>query len=352
MINHFETYTVENVTSGHPDKICDQVSDAVLDECLAQDSRSRVAIECLGSHGLLVLGGEITSEARLDYKKLVDDVFGEIGYNYDELNILSRITRQSPDIAQGVDKGGAGDQGIMYGYATEETADFLPLGIVLGQKLTRELEHLRKSGELPWLLPDGKVQLTMGGREIKTILVSAQHKKQVSQEEIRQSLIEKLLLPVVGDLSSTEILTNPSGMFRIGGFDGDTGLTGRKIMVDSYGGLVPHGGGCFSGKDPTKVDRSGAYMCRFAAKNIVASGQATECLVSVAYAIGREEPVMLAAVDGNGKKLDTILKDKFDFRPLAIIERLNLRRPIYRQTATYGHFGREGLPWEELLKDF
>lgn len=352
MINHFKTYTVENVSSGHPDKICDQVSDAVLDECLAQDSRSRVAIECLGSHGLLVIGGEITSEARLDYKKLVDDVFGEIGYNYDELNILSRITHQSPDIALGVDKGGAGDQGIMYGYATEETPEFLPLGIVLGQKLTRELENLRKSGELPWLLPDGKVQLTMEGREIKTILVSAQHEEQVSQEEIRRSLIEKLLISVVGDLSSTEILTNPSGMFRIGGFDGDTGLTGRKVMVDSYGGLIPHGGGCFSGKDPTKVDRSGAYMCRFAAKNIVASKQAKECLVSVAYAIGREEPVMLAAVDENGKKLDTILKDKFDFRPLAIIEQLNLRRPIYRQTATYGHFGREGLPWEKLIKDF
>jgi S-adenosylmethionine synthetase len=352
MVNHFKIYTVESVTSGHPDKICDQISDAILDACLAQDPKSRVAAECLGSHGLLMIGGEITANAELNFEKIARQVYQDIGHKHDNLKIMSHVAHQSPDIAQGVDTGGAGDQGIMYGYATNESPEFLHPGIVLVHKLTKGLEKLRKNGELPWLLPDGKAQVTMEGQTVKTILISTQHEESVPQEEIRNSLIEQLITPLVGDISEIEILTNPTGIFTIGGFEGDAGLTGRKIMVDTYGGLIPHGGGCFSGKDPTKVDRSAAYMCRYVAKNMVAAGLAKKCLVSVAYAIGRAEPVMVAAVNENGERLDRVVQEKFDFRPQAIIERLDLRRPIYKQTAAYGHFGKEGLPWEEIVKDF
>lgn len=349
MINHFKLYTVESVTSGHPDKICDQISDAILDECLAQDPKSRVAAECLGSHGLLVIGGEITSVAKVDFEQLARKIYTNIGYNND-LKIITHITQQSPDIAQGVNTGGAGDQGIMYGYATDETSEFLQKGVVLVHKLTKRLEELRKSKELPWLEPDGKAQITINEKTIDTILVSTQHDEKISQTEIRESLIEKLIAPLIDDMIGVKILINPTGKFVQGGFEADTGLTGRKIMVDTYGGLIPHGGGCFSGKDATKVDRSGAYMARFAAKNIVAAGFAKKCLVSVAYAIGQVEPVMVEAVNEKEENISKVVKEKFDFRPLAIIERLGLHRPIYQQTAAYGHFGKDGLPWEEVVE--
>ncbi|MEK9186252.1 MAG: methionine adenosyltransferase [Patescibacteria group bacterium] len=341
-------YTVESVTSGHPDKICDQISDAILDECLKQDPKSRVAMETFGAHGLLVLGGELTTNAKVDFEKVARDVYKDIGHG-DELKVITNIVQQSPDIAMGVDTGGAGDQGIMYGYATNETSEFLPKGIVLVHKLTSGLERLRKSGEIKWLKPDGKAQVTMEGDRVISALVSAQHDENVSQEEIKKILIEKLIKPVIGDITGVEVLVNPTGKFVYGGFYADTGLTGRKLMVDTYGGVFPHGGGAFSGKDPTKVDRSAAYMCRFVAKNLVASGAAKKCLVSVAYAIGRAEPTMVEAINEKGESLADLVKNKFDFRPSAIIERLKLLRPIYRQTAVYGHFGKAGLPWELLI---
>lgn len=247
--------------------------------------------------------------------------------------------------------GGAGDQGIMYGFATNETPEFLPRGIVLAHKLTKGLEDLRKNGEIKWLGPDGKAQVAIDGatgREISAILVSTQHNENIDQKEIRKILIEKLIKPLIGDISGIEILVNPTGKFAMGGFTADTGLTGRKIMVDTYGGLIPHGGGCFSGKDPTKVDRSAAYMARYAAKNLVASGWAKECIVSVAYAIGRSEPLMVEAINEKGESINDEIMKRFDFKPLAIIEKLNLRTPIYRKTAAYGHFGREEFPWESV----
>lgn len=342
-------YTVESVTSGHPDKICDAISDAILDECLKQDPNSRVAIETFGAHGTLMIGGELTSQAKIDFIKLAQRIYRQIGYK-DKLEIITRIVRQSPDISQGVDTGGAGDQGIMYGYATNETPEFLPKGIVLVHKLTQGLERLRIIGQVKWLKPDGKAQITIVNNKIKTILISTQHDRKVTQEKIRKLLIDKLVKPIIGNIKDIEILINPTGKFVLGGFEADTGLTGRKIMVDTYGGLVPHGGGCFSGKDPTKVDRSGAYMARYVAKNIVANKLARQCLVSVAYAIGRAEPLMVEAIDENGKSLARIVKNKFDFRPGAIIEQLNLRQPIYFKTSAYGHFGKPDLPWERIIK--
>lgn len=341
-------HTVESVTSGHPDKICDQISDAILDECLRQDAKSRVAMETFGSHGTLVIGGEITTNAEVDFAELARKVYREIGYD-DNLKIITNIVKQSPDIAMGVDTGGAGDQGIMYGYATDETSEFLPIGVVLAHKLTRGLENLRKNNEIAWLKPDGKSQVTMENGKIRTILVSCQHSEDVSQSEIKETLIEKLIKPIVGDITGVEILVNPTGKFVCGGFTADTGLTGRKLMVDTYGGLIPHGGGCFSGKDPSKVDRSAAYMSRFVAKNLVANKLAKECLVSVSYAIGKAEPLMIEVFADNNENLAQLVKEKFDFRPQVIIERLNLRNPIYFQTASYGHFGRPGLPWEEVV---
>lgn len=343
------TYTVESVTSGHPDKVCDQVSDAILDAYLAQDPRARVAVESFGSHGLLVIGGEVTSSAEVDSAEIARNLYRDIGY-YDTLHLVTNIIQQSPDIAQGVDSGGAGDQGIMYGHATRETQEYLPRAVSLVHKLTKGLEDLRRSDqECSWLLPDGKAQITMQDGKVVSVLVSCQHAESISQPEIKEILTRKLIQPVIGDLTGIEVFVNPTGKFVVGGFVADTGLTGRKIMVDTYGGLIRHGGGAFSGKDPTKVDRSAAYMARFAAKNIVAEGLANECTVSVAYAIGRAEPLMVSAEGEIGKDLTAILKEKFDFRPAAIIERLNLRRPIYLKTAAYGHFGKEGLPWEEIV---
>lgn len=349
MFNNIKIYTVESVTSGHPDKVCDQISDVILDECLTQDPKSRVAVESFGGHNLLVIGGEITTKAKVDFEKIAKNIYKNIGYE-DDLKIITNITYQSPDIAQGVDKGGAGDQGIMYGYATNETKEFLPKGVVLAHKLTKGLETLRKNNEIPWLKPDGKSQVTIQNGKIKSILISCQHDESISQEEIHKIIIEKLIKSIVGNINNIEILINPTGKFVKGGFSADTGLTGRKIMVDTYGGLVPHGGGCFSGKDPSKVDRSAAYMCRFVAKNIVANNLAKECLVSVSYAIGKVEPLMVEVANEKGENLTNIVKNKFDFSPKGIIKTLNLLRPIYGKTASYGHFGKADLPWEKIIK--
>ena len=345
-----KTYTVESVTSGHPDKVCDQISDAVLDACLAEDTKSRVAVESFGSHGLLVVGGEVTTRAKVDYAKIAEGVYKNIGYT-EKLNIITNVSEQSPDIAQGVDTGGAGDQGIMYGYATDETAEFMPAAVVGVHALAKRLEELRRNNpEFSWLRPDGKTQLTVQSGKIVAVLISTQHAKEAEQGVIREGLIQAAIGPVLGaSVVDAEIFINPTGAFVLGGFDADTGLTGRKIMVDTYCGLVPHGGGAFSGKDPTKVDRSAAYMARFAAKNVIANGLAKKCLVSVAYAIGRAEPLMVHAENEKGEDISALVKGRFDFRPAAIIERLNLRRPIYLKTAAYGHFGKAGLPWEEIV---
>ncbi len=349
MLNNFPSYTVESVTAGHPDKICDRISDAVLDACLEKDPYSRVAVESFGSHGLIVIGGEVTTTTRIDYEEIARRIYRETGYD-EPIKIVVNISQQSPDIALGVNTGGAGDQGIMYGYATNETPEFLPRGVVLVHQLAKGLEELRKKNIIPWLRPDGKTQVTMRNGRIAAILVSSQHDEKISEAELKKGLLENLIKPLVKDINGAEILINPTGRFIRGGFEADTGLTGRKIMVDTYGGLIPHGGGCFSGKDATKVDRSGAYMGRFAAKNLVANGYAKKCLVSVAYAIGRENPLMLEAVDEKGERLGEIVKKHFDFRPLAIIERLGLRRPIYSETSVYGHFGRPNFPWEQTIK--
>lgn len=348
-MNHLpQVYTVESVTSGHPDKVCDQISDAILDACLEQDPATRAGIESFGSHGHLVIGGEVTTKAQVNYEQIVRDVYKTIGYNH-EIEIRTHIVEQSPDIAQGVDTGGAGDQGIMYGYATAETPEYLPAGLVLVHRLTKALETIRTSGLLPWLGPDGKAQVTIENGKLRTVLVSTQHQANIGHDDLSRAIRALVIEPLVGDIENLETLVNPTGSFVLGGFEADAGLTGRKIMVDTYGGLITHGGGAFSGKDPSKVDRSAAYMCRFVAKNLVANGLAREALVSVAYAIGKVEPLMVYAVDENGRDLSATVKEQFDFRPKAIIERLGLRRPIYSQTAAYGHFGKAGLPWEEVV---
>jgi S-adenosylmethionine synthetase len=299
-----------------------------------------------------MIGGEVTTNATIDYEKIAREVYATIGYTEesDKLDVLVRIAQQSGDIAMGVDRDGAGDQGIMYGYATDETPEFLPQGVVLAHALARKLESLRKDNTIPWLRPDGKTQVTISQGKVITALTSTQHTENVSQEEIRATLIEKLFPAVLGPIDDIEILVNPTGQFITGGFSADAGLTGRKIMVDTYGGLMPHGGGAFSGKDATKVDRSAAYMCRFVAKNLVANGHAHKALVSVAYAIGRAEPVMIEAFDGEGNNLTDIVTKNFDFKPRAIIERLLLTKPVFRATATYGHFGVAGRSWEEVIK--
>lgn len=348
MLHLLKTYTTESVTRGHPDKVCDQMSDAILDACLSGDPSSRVAVETFGSHGTLMIGGEVTTKANVDYAKVAESVYRDIGYN-EPLEVLAKVVTQSPDIAMGVDTGGAGDQGIMYGYATDETPEYLPLGVMLSHTLARKLESLRTDGTLPYLRPDGKTQVTIRDGNVITALTSTQHAEEAELETIRKDLIEHLFTPVLGDISNVEILVNPTGRFVQGGFAADAGLTGRKLMVDTYGGLMPHGGGAFSGKDATKVDRSAAYMCRFAAKNLVAGGHAKKALVSVAYAIGRVEPVMVEAWSEDGKDLSGIVAKNFDFRPREIVARLGLTKPIFRETAAYGHFGVSGRPWEEIV---
>lgn len=340
-----DIYTVESVTNGHPDKVCDQISDAILDACLAQDPLSRVAVECFGAHGRLVIGGEVTTKAQVDYARVAKDLYRQIGYR-DAIDVAVHIVQQSPDIARGVDTGGAGDQGIMYGYATDETPECLPLGVVMAHKLAVGLEKIgRSSGHIG---PDGKTQVTCQSGKVVDVVTSVQHDETVSLTDLQTKLTNELIEPKVGELSQVKVHINPAGEWHLGGFGADSGLTGRKIMVDSYGGLIPHGGGAFSGKDATKVDRSGAYMCRLAAKTLVREGKAKECLVSVAYAIGQAEPIMLEARDENDRNLSAELIKRFDFRPRAIIERLNLRRPIYLATAAYGHFGYAEYPWERV----
>ena len=344
-----KSYTVENVRRGHPDKVCDQISDAILDAYLAQDPNARVAIESFGAHGLLTIGGEITSTADVDVEAIARKVYKEIGFD-SAIEIATRIVKQSPEIAAGVDREGAGDQGIMYGYATNETKEMLPRGVVFAAKIVESLDSEKIKAQLPWLRPDGKSQVTMVEDAVSCIVVSVQHAENVSHEDIEKGITEQVLMPIFGDeLAGASVIINPSGLFTIGGFDADTGLTGRKIMIDTYGGIVSHGGGCFSGKDATKVDRSAAYMARFAAKNLVAAGYAGEIIVSVAYAIGRADPVMITARNGDGADMTPVLLRHFDFRPQAIIERLGLKDPIYQRTAAYGHFANPTFPWEQFV---
>jgi S-adenosylmethionine synthetase len=354
-------FTSESVTEGHPDKIADQVSDAILDACLEQDPYSRVAAETLTATGLVVIAGEITTKAYVDFQSLVRGVVASIGYDnalygFDSNTcaVISTINKQSGDIAQGVDTGGAGDQGMMFGYASNETPELMPAPISLAHKLCRQLTAVRKSGKLPYLRPDGKSQVTVEYDEngkptrIDAVVISTQHADTVSNDELKADIhkyvIQAVLPPEWLD-ENTKYHINPTGRFVIGGPMGDTGLTGRKIIVDSYGGAGRHGGGAFSGKDPTKVDRSAAYMARYIAKNIVAAGLAERAEVQLAYAIGVAEPVSVRVETfGTGKvseaKLTELVRKNFKLTPKSIIESLNLRRPIYRQTAAYGHFGR------------
>ena len=373
-------FTSESVTEGHPDKVCDQISDAVLDALLAQDPQSRVACETFATTGIVTLMGEITTEGWADFNDIARKVILDIGYDSSEkyfdgntCAVMTAIHAQSPDIAQGVDQAlegreeeagetGAGDQGMMFGFACDETPERMPMAIALSHRLARRLTEVRKNGTLPWLRPDGKTQVTVVYEDdrpvaVDTVVISTQHAPEISQEEIREAMLEHVIRPVIpAELLSaeTKYYINPTGRFVIGGPAGDTGLTGRKIIVDTYGGYAPHGGGAFSGKDPTKVDRSAAYAARYAAKNIVAAGLARKCQLQLAYAIGVAQPVsILVDTFGTGtvsdEKLTEAVEKVFDFRPAAIIRDLDLRRPIYRQTAAYGHFGRldVDLPWEK-----
>lgn len=374
----YRFFTSESVTEGHPDKICDQISDAILDAILTEDKDARVACETLVTTGLVLVAGEITTETYVDIQKIVRDTVKEIGYDRgkygfdaENLAVLVSINSQSKDIALGVDETksheqGAGDQGMMFGYATDETPTFMPVTHYYANKLAMRLAQVRKEGILDYLRPDGKTQVTIEFdddgkfKRFDKILISSQHSPKVTQETIRKDLIEHVIIPVIGKENidaSTEILINPTGKFVIGGPAGDSGLTGRKIIVDTYGGRAHHGGGAFSGKDPSKVDRSAAYALRHVAKNIVAAGLAKEIEVQVSYAIGIAKPTSIGVnTFGSGILSDdeivAIIQKHFDLRPKAIIDRLGLKAPIYKQTAAYGHFGRDdlNLPWEKLDK--
>lgn len=380
-------FTSESVTEGHPDKLCDQISDAILDAIMEQDPYGRVACETTATTGYAMVMGEISTHCYIDIPKIVRNVINEIGYNSglygfdgNTCAVLTAIDEQSGDIAMGVDKAleykegtlddqidtiGAGDQGLMFGYACNETSQYMPMPIQLANELALQLTNVRKNGTLAYLRPDGKTQVTVeyDGDKVKridTILISTQHDPEATQEQIRKDLMEYVIKPIVpAELldDETKYYVNPTGRFVIGGPHGDSGLTGRKIIVDTYGGYARHGGGAFSGKDPTKVDRSAAYAARYAAKNVVAAGLADKCEIQLAYAIGVAKPVsVMVDTAGTGKLADEeiaeIVNKHFDLRPAAIIEKLNLRRPIYRQTAAYGHFGRKDveLPWEQLDK--
>lgn len=365
-------FTSESVTEGHPDKISDQISDAVLDAALTADPKARVACETLVTTGLVVVAGEITTEAVLDYSKIARETIRQIGYTHssygfdcDTCAVLSALDRQSPDIAMGVDTGGAGDQGLMFGYACNETQELMPLPIQLAHQLVRRLSEVRKSGDLPYLRPDGKSQVTVEYRDgrpfrVDAVVISSQHADDVTNEQLRSEIQKQVIEHTVsGELldKDTKYHINPTGRFVTGGPKGDAGVTGRKIIVDTYGGYAPHGGGAFSGKDPTKVDRSAAYMARYIAKNIVAAGLADRCMVQLAYAIGVADPVSVYVnTEGSGRVSDAALsklvRENFELTPRGIIESLNLRRPIYKATAAYGHFGRneEGFSWEKTDK--
>ncbi|AFV02463.1 MULTISPECIES: methionine adenosyltransferase [Dehalobacter] len=381
----YKLFTSESVTEGHPDKICDQISDAILDAVLCQDREARVACETSVTTGLVLVSGEITTHCYVDIPRVVRETIRQIGYtrakygfDADTCAVLTSIGEQSSDIALGVNKAleakiseediseiGAGDQGMMFGYATNETETFMPVPIDLAHKLARRLAEIRKAEVLNYLRPDGKTQVTVEyedgkPKRIDTIVISTQHHPEVSQEQIKNDLLEHVVRPVVPSEmldENTRYYINPTGRFVIGGPQGDAGLTGRKIIVDTYGGMARHGGGAFSGKDPTKVDRSGAYAARYVAKNVVGAGLADRCEIQIAYAIGVARPVSISVETfGTGKvsddKIITLINETFDLRPAAIINTLDLRRPIYRQTAAYGHFGRNDLdlPWEKLDK--
>ena len=378
MTNNF-LFTSESVTEGHPDKICDNISDAFLDEFLRQDPESRVAVESLVTTDFVAVAGEVTSKANFDKKaqeELVRKTIRDIGYNHKDLmfdtescEVVLRLHSQSPDISQGVtateDKEqGAGDQGLMFGYASNETEELMPMPILLSQKLAQRLTEVRKNNTLPWARPDGKTQVSVRYENnkpvrIDTVVVSTQHSPEISQEEIKKEIIDKVIKPVLGSLWNDDIKIhiNPTGKFVIGGPHGDAGLTGRKIIVDSYGGFGRHGGGAFSGKDPSKVDRSACYMCRYIAKNLVAGGLAERCEVQLAYAIGVAEPVSLYVnTFGTNKipenQIEDIVRNNFDMKPAGIISTLDLKRPIYKKTAAYGHFGRNEpeFTWEKTDK--
>ena len=365
-------FTSESVTEGHPDKIADQISDSVLDEVLRQDPKGRVACETFITTGLIVIGGEITTNAVLDYSKLARETVKNIGYDRakygfdsETCSVICTIDRQSPDIAMGVDTGGAGDQGLMFGYASNETAELMPLPIQLSHNLARKLSTSRRDKTLAYLRPDGKSQVTVeydNGKPVRidAVVISSQHGEDVETERLREEILDVVIKPTLpAELidANTKYYVNPTGRFVVGGPMGDTGLTGRKIIVDTYGGAAPHGGGAFSGKDPTKVDRSACYMARYIAKNIVAAGIADRCQVQLAYAIGVAEPVSVY-VDCHGTskidetKLAEIVRANFQLTPKGIIESLDLRRPIYQRTAAFGHFGRneEGFSWEVTNK--
>jgi S-adenosylmethionine synthetase len=365
-------FTSESVTEGHPDKIADQISDSILDAILAQDPQGRVACETLVTTGLAMIAGEITTSCYVDFPRIVRQTIKDVGYtrakygfDSETCAVLSSIHEQSPDIAQGVDPGGAGDQGLMFGYACTETEELMPLPIMLAHKLVKGLSCARRDGLLEYLRPDGKSQVSIeydNGRPVRvdTVVLSTQHSASVTNDTLRQDLTEKIVnrvIPAEMMDKNTRILINPTGRFVVGGPHGDAGVTGRKIIVDTYGGAAPHGGGAFSGKDPTKVDRSACYMARYVAKNIVAAGLAERCMVQLAYAIGVAEPVsVLVDTEGTGQvpddKLSEIVRGNFKLTPRAIIETLDLRRPIYKKTAAFGHFGRTEpeFTWERTDK--
>ena len=362
-------FTSESVTEGHPDKLCDLISDSILDECLKQDENSRVAVETFAAGNTITIAGQITSKAEFNVEEVVRKVIKEIGYDNAEVDMDYRtckidinITKQSPDIAMGVDIGGAGDQGIMFGYASDETENYMPYAINMAHKLSKRLAEVRKNGIIPYLRPDGKVQVTIEyeddkPKRIETILISTEHNADISQEILKEDVIENIINAVVPNGmmdENTKIYVNPTGRFVIGGPLGDTGLTGRKIIVDTYGGYARHGGGAFSGKDASKVDRSAAYMLRHIAKNIVANGYAKKCEIQVSYAIGMKDPLSIYInTFGTGKKTEEelveMVKSHFDLTPKGMIDYLVLQEPIFTKTTNYGHFGKDDLPWERII---
>ena len=363
-------FTSESVTEGHPDKLCDYISDSILDEYLKQDRNSRVAVETFASANMITVAGQITSNGEVDIPKLVREKIKEIGFDNEETDmdyrtckIYVEITKQSPDIAMGVDIGGAGDQGIMFGYASSETEEYMPYAISMAHRLSKKLTEVRKTKEIPYLRPDGKTQVTVEyegdiPKRIEAVLVSTQHLDNISLENLKKDITEKVINKVIPDDmmdENTKIYINPTGRFVIGGPLGDTGLTGRKIIVDTYGGYAKHGGGSFSGKDASKVDRSAAYMLRHIAKNLVANGYAKKCEIQVSYAIGMKEPLSICVnTFGTSEKTEEelveLIREKFDLTPEGIINYLNLREPIFTKTTNYGHFGKPDLPWETIIK--